>query len=103
MVALEFCQECKELLKIAREATYRHIQSVSRLQIARINGDEELATAFLVVMKEAAETRERVTLEYQVHRLRYHALAQAPLTPQRLIPERAVQDKQNVPTLPVVH
>ena len=81
MVALEFCQECENLLKTAQEATQWHIGAVSRLQVARINGEHDLANALLVVMSEAAETRERTAAEYHVHRLRHRSPFLVPMTP----------------------
>jgi hypothetical protein len=81
MVALEFCRECENLLKTAEEATHRHIEAVSRLQLARINGEYDLASALRVGMSEAAATRERATAEYHVHRLRHRSPFLVPVTP----------------------
>ena len=96
---MEFCPECESLLKAAQQATRRHIHAVSRLQIARIEGEQELAAALLAVMREASETRERVTTEYQVHRF-HHRPALVPVTSQGPIPDAEFK-KQN--TLELVY
>ena len=61
------CQECKELLDRASEATTRHLEAIGRLQIATIRQEREDIQALEQAVAEARTVRIEAITACQAH------------------------------------
>lgn len=62
------CDACKDLLDAASLAIARHLQAISRLDLARIRHESELIPSMEAVVREANLTRENAVSAYKYHR-----------------------------------
>lgn len=62
------CQVCKELLDAASMAIARHLQAVSRRDLARIRHEGDMLPSLETVVRESNLTRENAVTAYKYHR-----------------------------------
>jgi hypothetical protein len=68
------CPECRVRIEAASVATRRHIQAISRLQLAVIRREHDLVPSLQVVVEDARRNREQAVRACKQH-LGAHAVA----------------------------
>ena len=59
---------CKDLLDSASIAIARHLQAISRLDLANLRHESDMIPSLEAVVKEASLTRENAVSAYKYHR-----------------------------------
>ncbi len=73
----EPCESCNNLRELASAAIHRHVHTIGRREMAKLQHDADLVASLDPIVEEAAEARRQAVAAYKTH-LEWHRAGQLP-------------------------